>query len=102
MANTSKVAVEINGTPTILYVPQVNLNGTSKGGLMDDLCNAHRALREAREVLCQTTPHGRDWQTVADDAEYAAARTMHQRRVAKLTEVMDELDALAGEIAIQG
>jgi hypothetical protein len=91
---TSKTQVDVAGTPTLLYVPQINMNGTSKESLMAELYEAHDALFKAIKAVGDITVHGRDWQTVEDEAEFLAARTMQARRVATLDQIKDELGAL--------
>jgi hypothetical protein len=97
---TSKT--EISGFG-VLYIPQVNLNGTSKASLKAELQNADAALQLAVDALREMTVHGRDWQSVPNGIEeWGQARDEHRARIAKIIEVRGELTAIWMAINAQG
>lgn len=81
-----------------LATPVVNLNGTSREGLLAPLVSALDALRRADEALALTCPNARDYQTQADTTFQIAARE-HRARRAKIAEVISELEHIAESIA---
>ena len=72
------------------FVPIVNINGTSRRALIAQRMEACARVRAAIKALCEMRPHGRDFQTV-DQCEYDKAREGHDRRIATLQAVHDEL-----------
>ena len=70
--------------------PVVNLNGTSKDALIEQVCDVRSAIDNALKALALATPHGRDYQTAREGA-YALAAAQHRDRVAALTVVSDDL-----------
>ncbi len=84
-----------------LRIPTVHRNGTSKDELVRQNREARRALYAAREKLAQAAPNGRDYYTQGSTA-LQAAMNEHTARERKLSEVIDELDAIAEALADQG
>jgi|TARA_R110000765_G_scaffold351331_1_gene441317 hypothetical protein len=80
--------------------PIVNLNGTSKDALMEQVGDARSAIDDALKALALATPHGRDYQTASEGA-YALAAAQHRDRVAALTVVSDDLLKIAMDIGWQ-
>ena len=80
--------------------PIVNLNGTSKDALMEQVGNARSAIDDALKALTLATPHGRDYQTASEGA-YRLAAAQHRDRVAALTVVSDDLLKIAMDIGWQ-
>lgn len=81
-----------------LVGPRANWNGTSKRELLDQYCNALKALLAAQEALAQMSPHGRDYQTLPD-GQYQIAAKQHLARRGLLASVMNEITVLAEEFA---
>lgn len=81
----------ING----VIVPNVNLNGTSKEELVNQRRAARDALRKALSRLCEMRPHGRDY---FDLNELRDAQIMHEARIKKVNEILDELFTESMEI----
>lgn len=82
-----------------MQLPQININGTERSDLLEDLIAAKRALEHAISALNGCSPHGRDYQTVADGgvAFYAAQRE-HVERVVKVRQVLAEIETLAEHV----
>lgn len=68
----------------------VNLNGTSKAELLEQVHNAYSDLNKAIETLGKMNPHGRDYQT-ANPQLYDRARKEHQERMAKIHSVINDV-----------
>lgn len=77
-------------TESGLAVPLVNLNGTSKQSLIDELDEARDAIRKATDALDNITIHGRDF-VMQDHTEYKLAREQMASRIGKLDTVYAEL-----------
>jgi hypothetical protein len=77
--------------------PVININGTSADELMRVHIEACEALRAAIKALQETTPHGRDFQTVTP-VEYNAARHQYFERSKRLHEILDEVVAITTDI----
>lgn len=82
-----------------LTIPDVHMNGTSKGGLTGPLYDAYAAVQQARDALCQTGPNGRDYYTRPGTMDRAVRD--HSRRVKTLTDLMEEVDHIIGKIEAQ-
>lgn len=85
-----------------LQAPRVNLNGTSKTGLINDLLNAAAAINAANAVLEHTAPHPRDYQTFPTNQEYEQARLQYHARWIALHTIRRDLMTLAEMIDAQG
>jgi hypothetical protein len=88
------------GSPTIetLARPSVHLNGTSRDALVDGFCTAGAAVRKAIEALSEhAAPNGRDYYTQGNGA-MKLAQLQHAARLAKLGEVLAELQLIAEAI----
>lgn len=77
-----------------MTIPTIHMNGTNRNRLLDDICGATNALREAIRKLCETGPNGRDYYPQGPDA-FRAAQAEHQSRLERLGSVQTELEALA-------
>ncbi len=83
--------------------PTLNMNGTSKKVLRDEVRAATHAIFEAEAVLQYMTVHSRDYQTTNDpDTYFRQARMEHRERLAALTRVREDLNAYGEAIAAQG
>jgi len=93
-------------TERAIKIPTVHLNGTSKDELLRQIHDAHVAVQAALDALAKARPHGRDYyvQAVEPGAydAYTLARNESQVREAKLSEVLDELQAIYVGIEQQG
>jgi len=78
--------------------PTIHLNGTSEESLLDGVCEAGKAVRQAIDALYACAPNGRDYYPQGANA-FALATEEHRSRIARLTSVLDELQALAEGIA---
>lgn len=78
--------------------PTIHLNGTGRDSLIEQQCNAARSLRAALEALGEAAPNARDYYPQGGDA-YPAARAEHESRVSRVRAVLEEVEALAEEIA---
>jgi hypothetical protein len=83
-----------------LTCPSVNINGTSAKELQDQLMAAWRAGKVFQQMLAQAMPHGRDYQTVSQDA-YRRARDEHLVRISHVEAICEELQAIAVDILDQ-
>jgi hypothetical protein len=83
-----------------VVAPHINLNGSSAETLIKDIIVARDAMRLAIDLVAQTAPHPRDWQTVKDaDALYGHAIAQHRDRLNHLHRINEELEAIG--VAIQ-
>lgn len=78
-----------------LVQPIVNLNGTTKENLVNQLRHVLDALRQVESAMAEANPHGRDYQNSRIDGQnlvYAAADAWHERRavIAKLKQEIEE------------
>lgn len=88
-------------TKTIIVVPTVNLNGTSRQELVKQQLDAWHALEAAMTAMKAAAPHGRDYQT--DDAvTFRVARFEHGRRLQAIVTLMSEYQQMAEAINAQG
>lgn len=85
-------------TAPALAIPTVHLNGTSRQELLDQLITAGRAGREFTRALGQAAPNGRDYYLKAGST-YPIAHMQHLARLAKVQEVIKELETIAEAIA---
>lgn len=77
-----------------MTAPTIHSNGTAKQDLMDGLLKAHDAVGAALKLVAATMPNGRDYYTQGDWA-FKAATDEHTARVLKLSQVKNELMAMA-------
>jgi hypothetical protein len=75
------------------------MNGTSAGDLLEGYCEASQAIRDAIEKINKTSPNGRDYYPVP--GSITPAMEEHCARLAKLREVLAEIDALAVAVSDQ-
>jgi hypothetical protein len=83
-----------------LMVPFVHMNGTSKARLIEQIENAYDAIGKALDAMKQTAPNGRDYYPLGQSAREIAL-DQHMARMAKLSSVQSELEAIAGAIGEQ-
>jgi len=106
MAIASRAIVETRATPpepSDVVVPTVHLNGTSKGALIEQLCDAGLALSKARHALCEAAPHERDYYVQREHpVSYRLARAQFQARLVKLDAVAKDLFTIVEGISSQG
>lgn len=76
-----------------MQFPQVNINGTSRGALIQQLTDAYSALTDAISALSAMSPHGRDYQTLPDGS-WLTARKEHDARIEAVVKVRDEIAAI--------
>ena len=76
-----------------LILPQVNINGTSREALIDQLREVIAALNLAINTMASAMPHGRDYHF--RPAEYTPAREAWSARIATVVDLKDEVTAHA-------
>lgn len=81
-------------------IPTIHMNGTNKQTLLDDYQTAREALSNAKEKLMVAAPNGRDYYPQGDGA-YEVARLEHGQRLARIEQVITELDIVVEGIADQ-
>lgn len=74
--------------------PRININGTDGKDLLQQWMDAHAALNKAHEALLTAMPHGRDFQTVAQEF-YRLARDEHIDRLKRLERISAEVEQIA-------
>jgi len=72
-----------------MTLPNINLNGTAATELLEQQIQVLHNLRATLTSLAKSTPHGRDYPT------FGAAREEHFARLAKIREIMLEVEAIA-------
>lgn len=77
-----------------LAIPSVHLNGTSREELQSQHCDAVRAGRAFMAALASAAPDGRDYYTQGRTA-FTAAQVQHCERMAKVEQVIKELETIA-------
>jgi hypothetical protein len=85
-----------------LAIPTVHMNGTSKAELVEQLREAARAIRTAKDALAMSAPHGRDYYTQSDPSAIGKATREYAARQLKLAEVYSELEEIAIAVQNQG
>lgn len=80
-----------------IQLPTIHLNGTSLSVLTEQTQTARKALRDAVEALQEASPNARDYYPQGESAVFAAQRE-HEQRVAKLSDVLLDLDTLIGHL----
>jgi len=78
--------------------PTLHLNGTSKGKLERQVCDAYDAIQTAMKTLAEAAPNGRDYYPQGSDAIYRA-QDEHCARMQKLVDVSKELEQIAEHLA---
>jgi hypothetical protein len=86
---------------TIIVIPAVNINGTSRAELVEQQLTARHALDAAMLAMKAAAPHGRDYQTV-DQSVFRIARAEHGRRLQAIVALMSEYQQMAEAINAQG
>jgi hypothetical protein len=73
-----------------MHVPTIHYNGTSKDELIAQLAASAGALRQAMSTMEKACPHPRDYY-IQHAAVWPLARGEHDRRVARVRGVLDEI-----------
>ena len=78
-----------------LIYPTVNLNGTSKAQLVEQLMEVMNALRLTEKAMAEASPNGRDYQNspmTGENGVYAAQDAWNERRqmIAKLGQEIEQ------------
>ena len=81
-----------------MMTPTLHLNGTAPQDLIDNLCNALVALRDAARALGQCAPNGRDYYPQGPDA-IGKATQEHHARLNAVVSVIGDLTRLAETIS---
>jgi acyl-CoA reductase-like NAD-dependent aldehyde dehydrogenase len=79
----------------------VNLNGTSRQDLILQNHEAAKALREAKEVVLQTAPHGRDYQLNRSPNDYTKDREEFAERITLINTMIAYYEAIAERLALE-
>lgn len=81
-----------------LTIPTIHLNGSSREHLTAALEKAGTALHAAVAALNETAPHGRDYYPQADPMALSKATKEHVRRLARVQDVLEEIQSIHEEI----
>jgi hypothetical protein len=84
----------------VITPPVVNLNGSSKGALLDQNVDVIVQLRATKKAMQAAFPHGRDFQTSTSDCLKAAA-FQAKNRMDIIDRLIADYEALAEAIANQ-
>lgn len=84
-----------------MMIPTLHLNGTSKGTLIDELCEASHALNVAYAAMKRCGPNGRDYYLQGPEA-INVATDEHSDRLRRLDAIKHEIDELTLAIAKGG
>ena len=76
-----------------MTLPTINLNGTAPTELLEQQIQVVHDLRLTLSSLAESAPHGRDYPV--EDSYWRAAREEHFARVAKVREIMLEVESIA-------
>ncbi len=79
-----------------VVAPFVNLNGTSKDDLIEQLTEVYSKLNDVYEAMRQATPNGRDY--YMGEVPYEEARLQHMRRMKTVQDLQQELETQIGMI----
>ena len=85
-------------TEPAMMLPTVHRNGTGKEALLEQACNALRAIRAAQEAMGNAFPNARDYYVQGPDAFERASRQW-EARIDALREIYTDLEAIAEHIA---
>jgi hypothetical protein len=81
-----------------MKMPTLHLNGSSPAALLEGYTDAASALFAAAKALDDAAPNARDYYPQGDGA-FQQAQAEHRARVAKLNEVIFEIQQLAEHVA---
>jgi len=81
-----------------MIVPTIHTNGSSRDALLDQVCEAGNALREALRKIVNAAPNARDYYPQGDEA-FRKAVAEHDARVTRVRAVLDEYVQLSEAIA---
>ena len=96
-AESMKKKLEATASSNHLMVPTINMNGTPKARLIDNLVDALEALRAAQKAVGETMPNGRDYHMQGPDA-INRATAQHVNRIKMLEQIQSELTHIAESI----
>jgi hypothetical protein len=82
-----------------MITPTININGSSADDLIQPRMDAYAILREAKILLQQVTPNGRDYPGDVDKC--VADREAHYARLSQINQIMAEIIAEAVNIKEQ-
>lgn len=82
-----------------MMLPTIHLNGTHPDALLEGLCEAASAIREAQEKLAAAAPNGRDYCLVQHTGAFEAAQGEHWERMERLRSVLKEVERIAEHVA---
>lgn len=83
-----------------LIIPIVNLNGTSRQELMQQLLDVKRAGEVLLDALTLACPHGRDYQHLPTGSIQSAI-AQHKARAKTVVDLVSEIEAIAVAIRKQ-
>ena len=78
-------------------LPILHMNGTSRGALLQQRCDAGKAVRVARSALADMEPNPRDYYT--NPGRYERAMAQYRSRATMLGDLLQDLQAEAEAIA---
>jgi hypothetical protein len=81
-----------------MMLPTIHLNGTTASDLLEGYIECGHSLRQAIKDLENHGPNGRDWYPQGPNAIWEAQRE-HAARIAKVAEVLHDIEALAEHVA---
>ena len=81
-----------------MLLPTIHMNGTAASDLLESYCECCHSLRQTIKDLENHGPNGRDYYPQGPDALWTAQRE-HAARIAKVAEVLQDIEALAEHAA---
>lgn len=81
-----------------MLLPTIHMNGTAASDLLEGYCECCHSLRKVLQDLRNHGPNGRDFYPQGTDALWTAQRE-HAARIAKVNEVLQDIEALAEHAA---
>lgn len=97
------IEMTTGGRVLTIVGPTVNLNGSSKKDLNEDLAATISSIHQAQVDLRRCKPHGRDYYVQEDPTNAIHRATIEwERRMTALERVKDELFAIYEDVANQG
>ena len=73
----------------------VNGNGDNAATLLEQYKKAVKAVYTAQQLLCESRPHGRNYQTIADPEVYRADSAQWEADITALNDMIFRLEASA-------
>jgi hypothetical protein len=81
-----------------MILPTIHMNGTAASDLLEGYIDCGHSLRHAIKNFENASPNGRDYYVQGPDALWTAQRE-HAARIAKLAEVLQDINTLAEHVA---